>query len=642
MIQNLLFEVAGKLFVSRNRRTVEFSAVGLIVLSLFLIPLTRVGVVNAETTDEADATSETAPFIVGSRSDLDTKMILPANIVAQQACDVFTIGDAGRPRIDMIDIASYQSGLTQANFDKMKALGVKTVVVKLTESTTYTNPAARAQINMARAAGLEVRVYHYAQFTTAAEARSEASHFAQVAKSYGLSSSMMFYADMEEPKTANSSVAGNLTAFYSTLAANGYNNYGVYTFLSYGSRAAVVNILGQKKAWLAQYPYQPSASKLLNTSYAAWQFSSTARLPGYGSNLDVSIDYYDDNQGNLESAKINNKTLHVSGWHATNSSTARPISYLILFDKTHDKELQRVKINRTQCVDVNGAHPYITNSLQSGFSGDFQLGSQMISGAQLQIISRYTNDANGNGDAVDYRSSAFTFNQNIGHLESAYINGNQLHVSGWHVSDGSAGRNNSFIILYDFNSRKELARYQIGRNNRTDVKSIYPNVYNSTQSGFALNIPINFDLANKKIQVISRYSSSTTGNSSYSDYWSSAKTFNSNIGHIDALKKEGNQLYISGWHIADTSTTRKNSYIILYDQKNHKELARFKINRIQRADVNKIYPNVYNSVQSGFSLKVPYEASYKDKNIQVISRYSTQANGEGSYVDYWSTGKVVN
>lgn len=262
MIQNLLFEVAGKLFVSRNRRTVGFSAVGLIVLSLFLIPLTRVGVVNAETTDEADATSETAPFIVGSRSDLDTKMILPANIVAQQACDVFTIGDAGRPRIDMIDIASYQSGLTQANFNKMKALGVKTVVVKLTESTTYTNPAARAQINMARAAGLEVRVYHYAQFTTAAEARSEASHFAQVAKSYGLSSSMMFYADMEENKTANSSVAGNLRAFYSTLAANGYSNYAVYTFLSYKSRDEVVNILGQKKAWLAQYPYQPSASKL--------------------------------------------------------------------------------------------------------------------------------------------------------------------------------------------------------------------------------------------------------------------------------------------------------------------------------------------------------------------------------------------
>jgi hypothetical protein len=58
--------------------------------------------------------------------------------------------DTSLPRKDAVDIASYQDWMVQSDFNQLKAQGVKTVIVKLTESTTYINPAAKAQIQMAK------------------------------------------------------------------------------------------------------------------------------------------------------------------------------------------------------------------------------------------------------------------------------------------------------------------------------------------------------------------------------------------------------------------------------------------------------------------------------------------------------------
>lgn len=57
------------------------------------------------------------------------------------------------PRKDAVDIASYQSWMTQADFNSLKTSGVKSIVVKLTEGTNYTNPYAANQIKMAQNAG---------------------------------------------------------------------------------------------------------------------------------------------------------------------------------------------------------------------------------------------------------------------------------------------------------------------------------------------------------------------------------------------------------------------------------------------------------------------------------------------------------
>ena len=110
------------------------------------------------------------------------------------------------PRKDAVDIASYQSWMTQADFNSLKTSGVKSIVVKLTEGTNYTNPYAANQIKMAQNAGLNVAVYHYARLTGAnsqSDANSlaiqEAAYFAKVDKSFGLSSNIVMIMDCEQP-----------------------------------------------------------------------------------------------------------------------------------------------------------------------------------------------------------------------------------------------------------------------------------------------------------------------------------------------------------------------------------------------------------------------------------------------------------
>ncbi|MBU5241946.1 InlB B-repeat-containing protein [Lactococcus lactis] len=224
------------------------------------------------------------------------------------------------PRKDAVDIASYQSWMTQADFNSLKTSGVKSIVVKLTEGTNYTNPYAANQIKMAQNAGLNVAVYHYARLTGAnsqSDANSlaiqEAAYFAKVAKSFGLSSNIVMIMDCEQPYRDGS---GNIIGpnpikvdwatagvqFANTLKTNGYSNTKFYTSASWiGTNTATCqmnyNTLGgPKNLWAAQYLYgKPSSSNLQNTQYGAWQYTSQMYYQGT-SNLkanavDTSIDY---------------------------------------------------------------------------------------------------------------------------------------------------------------------------------------------------------------------------------------------------------------------------------------------------------------------------------------------------------------
>ncbi|WP_432224772.1 SH3 domain-containing protein [Lactiplantibacillus argentoratensis] len=191
-------------------------------------------------------------------------------------------------------MASYQSTMTQSDFNKLKAAGVKTVIVKSTEGTDYTNPAALNQAKMANKAGLNVDFYHYATFSTADAAKSEATNMAGFLVKNNVSTKVLLFADMEDSSSYSVNATANLNAFWSTLDSFGYKNHGVYTSNSYLYRDAVVKTVGQSRVWRAQYPYTPSANNLWNTKDGAWQFSDTALLPSgsdYTGYIDVSIDY---------------------------------------------------------------------------------------------------------------------------------------------------------------------------------------------------------------------------------------------------------------------------------------------------------------------------------------------------------------
>lgn len=240
------------------------------------------------------AASSTVSSAATTTKKTTAKVAAVAYSAATTSTDIWTIGDTTRPRVDVVDVASYQSAMTQSDYNKLKAAGVKTVIVKSTQGDSYTNPAALNQAKMANKAGLNVDFYHYATFNTSTEAKSEATNMASFLVKNNVSTKVLLFADMEDSSTYTVNAEANLNAFWSTLNSYGYTNHGVYTSNTYLYRDAVIRTVGTSRVWRAQYPYTPSANNLWNTGDGAWQFSDTALLPSgsdYTGYIDVSIDY---------------------------------------------------------------------------------------------------------------------------------------------------------------------------------------------------------------------------------------------------------------------------------------------------------------------------------------------------------------
>lgn len=220
------------------------------------------------------------------------KLIAPMMLRAYNTVDVWKLGDKSRPRVDAIDISSYQGGLSQADFKTMARYGVKTIIIKATQGTDYANPYFLEQVKYANAAGMNVDVYHYATFNSKASSTAEANHLASYLTSENINKKVLVFADMEDSSTYTTSIQSLMNNFWNVLNHYGYTNHGIYTGNSYLYRDAVINTVGKNRTWKAQYPFSPQAGNNWNTDDAAWQFSSTVTLPtGYRGYLDASIDY---------------------------------------------------------------------------------------------------------------------------------------------------------------------------------------------------------------------------------------------------------------------------------------------------------------------------------------------------------------
>ena len=217
---------------------------------------------------------------------------------SSDTCDVFGIGDGRYTHGDAIDVASYQSGLTLNDYKQLKAKGIRTVIVKISQGTGYLNPAASNQIRNAIQAGLKVAVYHYATFNNSGSGWNEGNHMADCLRKLGLGPNTLIFADMEDGATLNNQVKNGLNSFWSALNNAGYRNHAVYVYAGYRYRDAVVSTVGKSRTWLAQYPFTPSRGgyyerQWRNQGYGAWQFASTSRMPWnwWFGNLNLSTDF---------------------------------------------------------------------------------------------------------------------------------------------------------------------------------------------------------------------------------------------------------------------------------------------------------------------------------------------------------------
>ena len=233
-------------------------------------------------------------------------------------------------------------------------------------------------------------------------------------------------------------------------------------------------------------------------------------------------------------------------------------------------------------------------------------------------------------------------NGNYGYLDVAQVvNNNDLHVSGWQATNQAAGKDNRYLVAYDSTTNTELGRTSITENvARPDVAKAYPDVVNAKDSGYQATMN-NLDWSKVKsvddqIHIVSRYSDAANGEGNHVDNWSQPINLDKgNYAYLDNFGVKDNQLQVSGWNATNKALGKANHYVILYDRTAGHEITRVKVEPTVRPDVAKAYSQVINAKDSGFNTAFSLAGIDLNHELQIISRYSDAANGEGNYVSYW-------
>lgn len=191
-----------------------------------------------------------------------------------------------------VDVASYQS--TTVNY-----AGAKFAFVKLTEGTEYTNPKAETQIKSAKAHGLMVMGYFYANHSASvSRAMAEAKYAVAKAKAYGIPAGSYLADDWEQGSgnSVNGSASANTDAILAAMQVIKEAGYkpliysGAYNLRNRLSISRIVKSFGTC-LWVASYKvsgrqdyadfnYFPSMDGV-----AIWQFTDNYR----GLNVDGNI-----------------------------------------------------------------------------------------------------------------------------------------------------------------------------------------------------------------------------------------------------------------------------------------------------------------------------------------------------------------
>ena len=339
-------------------------------------------------------------------------------------------------------------------------------------------------------------------------------------------------------------------------------------------------------------------------------------------NLDKGNYAYLDNFG------VKDNQLQVSGWNATNKALGKANHYVILYDRTAGHEITRVKVEPTVRLDVAKACSQVINAKDSGFNTAFSLAGIDLN-HELQIISRYSDAANSEGNYVSYWYAPKKFapanTSNQGSLDSFNLSDGQLIVSGWHATDYSQVENSHYLILFDNTNKAQVKSIKVTNVARPDVAKAYPTVATAGQSGFNANFGSVNLTPGHSYSLVSRYSTLDGGNgdngqSKITDYWFSPITLDQQASYVDSFTKTAKGYNVKGWMVSDQSINKSNAYLILLND--GQEIAKTKVELTDRPDVAKVYPSIYNSQKSGFNGEFNVDPAKANGTLKVIIRFA--------------------
>lgn len=102
-------------------------------------------------------------------------------------------------------------------------------------------------------------------------------------------------------------------------------------------------------------------------------------------------------------------------------------------------------------------------------------------------------------------------------------------------------------------------------------------------------------------------------------------------GILDNLSYSNNNINVAGWYIGDDTSNKPYTYLFALDADTNKELARWSVARSQRPDVHNAWPNVINSLNSGFSGSFKVPENIKGHTIKIMVRYTASPTGDDAH-----------
>ena len=357
---------------------------------------------------------------------------------------------------------------------------------------------------------------------------------------------------------------------------------------------------------------------------------------GEGARVDYwfnPLAFNEGNQAYLDGLSSNGNALTVTGWHATNQAAGRPYHYIIAWDQNLGHEIARQKVTAVSRPDVANAYSTVANAVNSGFSVKFNLTPQFFND-NIQFISRWTDDAAGNGNAVDYWFKPMN-RTNRANLDSVTLSNGQVKVAGWHATDLSQLEPNHYLIVFDNTTGQQVASEKVDLQSSQDVKNVFGDIQTADHSRFNYTFNSLHLIPGHNYSLVSRYSADATGNGNngaHTDSWLNMGTFQQSAYSIDHVALNSRHMTIQGWVANDNAMTRPYAYAILLQ--NGHEIGRQQLNFSERNDVAKAYPQIYRSRYSGFRAAFNLPTS-STRGLQLVLRFTDDPAGNGNSSDKW-------
>lgn len=201
----------------------------------------------------------------------------------------------------VIDVSQWQGDI---NFNKVKASGVKAVIIRAGYGENHIDPYFHQNIQRAKSAGLPVGIYWFSYAYTKNMAIKEAKYVLNAIKKYRISLPVYFDWEYDSMNFANKhhknpsrTLITDMTAAFCSTVTNGGYRAGYYFNLDYRNNHYEPSRLSKYSSWYAYWGTNKPGSNIwahantmaTPTSFDVWQFTSRGKISGIKGNVDCSL-----------------------------------------------------------------------------------------------------------------------------------------------------------------------------------------------------------------------------------------------------------------------------------------------------------------------------------------------------------------